>query len=197
VAFTFLAGDDLADLQATADSAYAEYNGLGTAGPSASLSIDTSSPGSTTFDLTVLNGTPPYTFSWSNGATTEDITVTIGGSYSVTVTDANGCITMATGNSSMPISIEDNAALSAILFPAFPNPGSGDITMAFKLPAHERVTLEVCNLLGATVVELAKGSHSAGVHEYILSGELLLPGTYFYRLTVGDTQLTRKVTIIK
>lgn len=36
-------------------------------------------------------GVPPYTFAWSNGATTEDLTGLTSGTYIVTVTDANGC----------------------------------------------------------------------------------------------------------
>ena len=39
-------------------------------------------------DLTVANATPPLTFSWSNGATTEDLTNVPTGTYVVTVTDA-------------------------------------------------------------------------------------------------------------
>ncbi|MDG1475705.1 MAG: gliding motility-associated C-terminal domain-containing protein [Vicingaceae bacterium] len=40
---------------------------------------------------TPLGGTAPYTFSWSNGNTTQNITALCAGSYTVTVTDANGC----------------------------------------------------------------------------------------------------------
>lgn len=44
-------------------------------------------------DLTVSGGNGPYTFLWSNGATTEDLEMLAAGTYSVIVTDANGCQT--------------------------------------------------------------------------------------------------------
>src|ERR1019366_7252238 len=41
--------------------------------------------------VTANGGVPPYAYAWSNGATTQDITVLGPGTYTLTVTDANGC----------------------------------------------------------------------------------------------------------
>lgn len=49
-------------------------------------------PGGTgTFTANTLEGQPPYSFEWSNGATTQTINNIPAGLYCVTVTDADGC----------------------------------------------------------------------------------------------------------
>ena len=58
-------------------------------------------------DLSVSQGMTPYQFSWSNGATTEDIGFLGGGTYVVTVADAAGC------QSTDSVSLADGPMISA------------------------------------------------------------------------------------
>ena len=55
--------------------------------------INVSTPGASdgSITITVINGTLPYTFLWSNGAVTQNLTGLPGGLYVLTVTDANDC----------------------------------------------------------------------------------------------------------
>ena len=53
--------------------------------------IDCDNPASGSIDLQISGGNPPYTFQWSNGATTEDVSGLLANNYSVIVTDSKGC----------------------------------------------------------------------------------------------------------
>jgi gliding motility-associated-like protein len=53
--------------------------------------IDCSATNTGAIDLTAAGGTPPYTYSWSNGSSSEDLTGLTNGNYAVTVTDSRGC----------------------------------------------------------------------------------------------------------
>jgi gliding motility-associated-like protein len=56
-------------------------------------------------NLTVTGGTVPYAFLWTNSATTEDLSGLIAGSYTVKVTDANGCLINSTAQVTEPVKL--------------------------------------------------------------------------------------------
>ena len=53
-------------------------------------------------DITVFGGTIPYSYLWSSGAITQDISGKIAGTYSVTVSDANSCTANASYTITQP-----------------------------------------------------------------------------------------------
>ncbi len=54
-------------------------------------------------EATVTGGSTPYTYAWSNSGTTATLTGLAPGSYSLTVTDGNGCTTSGTTTITEPV----------------------------------------------------------------------------------------------
>src|SRR5690606_1620322 len=69
---------------------------------------------------TATGGTPPYTYSWNNGATTASIADVAAGTYTVTITDNNSCSDTATVTITEPAAL----AVSSTSTPVSCNGGS-------------------------------------------------------------------------
>ena len=86
--------------------------------------------------LTVTGGIAPYAFAWDNTATTANLAGLAVGDYTVTVTDANGCLEVET----VTVSFDDSCTIIGILAPSvienglaiYPNPSSSNITVEVK-----------------------------------------------------------------
>jgi hypothetical protein len=79
------------------------------------------SPSTGAVNLTTTGGSAPFTYAWSNGGSTQNLSGVIAGEYTVTVTDAAGCTISASDTVT--------AAIPLVLVPILDNPtcnGSND-----------------------------------------------------------------------
>jgi hypothetical protein len=138
-------------------------------------------------NLTVSGGTWPYTYSWigPNGytSTTNDPNNLVAGVYSVTVTDANGCI-ISSGDIIVGSVVGIN--MNEIKFSVYPNPV--DDLMMITLPDNNEVKLIMIDNSGKKVLEqkLVDNNSSVDVSE-------LAAGVYLLKLT----SVTGEISTIK
>ena len=107
-------------------------------------------------------GTQPYSYVWDNGETTAIVTMLNAGTHTVTVTDANGCMTTC------DVAINENPALTCTITE------TGSI---------------LCN--GDSTGELTvTGVGGDGVYEYSLDGAAFQPVNIYAGLLAGTYNVT-------
>lgn len=137
-------------------------------------------------NLAVSGGSAPYSFLWSNGATTEDLSGLAPGTYTVTVTDANGCTGTASGNVTVGIAeIASNAS-----FTVFPNPNKGNFNVQFS-NMNGQYSLVMRNVIGQVVY--AERVNGNTLKQITINN--LEQGVYFLTISGKDMNKTRKVVI--
>ncbi|HND89121.1 MAG TPA: hypothetical protein PK971_12380, partial [Saprospiraceae bacterium] len=102
-------------------------------------------------NLGVTGGGTPYQFSWSNGATVEDPTNVPGGTYTVTITDSNGCTKTATAtvaNNNITFTVSGSTTAATTCLP----PGNGSVNITVN-PGTNTYTYEWSN--GATTEDIS------------------------------------------
>jgi hypothetical protein len=102
--------------------------------------------------------------------------------------------------SSSPQAVEeekDEKSYALSLLPAKPNPVKDHATIFYAIPQEGKVTLKVYNLIGQEVRTLVDGNKKPGMHSVIFNSKKLPQGVYFYRLTIGNSAVTRRLTILR
>ncbi len=83
------------------------------------------------------------------------------------------------------------------LLEAYPNPFNAATTITYQLLEASVVKLDIFNLLGQKVAALEDGLKDADVHTVTWNASEHSSGVYFYRLSIGDRVLTKRMTLLK
>ncbi len=79
----------------------------------------------------------------------------------------------------------------------YPNPFNPSTAISFQLTALSVVTLRVYDVFGREVASLLDGTMSAGVHSATWNAADIPSGVYFCRLIVGNSSVTKKMTLVR
>ena len=79
----------------------------------------------------------------------------------------------------------------------FPNPFNPKTKIMYSVERSGDVELSLYNVLGQKVKSLLNESKEPGVYEFVLNGNDLASGIYFYKMTQHEQTLTRKLVLMK
>ncbi len=119
--------------------------------------------------------------------------------YRLRQVDASGAI-----NFSNVVNVEFGSSADVVLDNSFPNPTNGKTTFSFTVPKSSKVKLEVYDLMGNVVKTVYNNVVTGQQNAYAVEwdgrredGTDVASGSYMYKLTVGETVLSKTLTIVR
>ena len=145
----------------------------------------------------VSGGTPPYSYLWSNGSTDAIVTGLAAGSYTVDVSDANGC----SGSASVTIETDIDTSTSILSMNwqevvLSPNPSSGDIQIQWTSQQSIPYTITLVDASGRQMMS-SQGHSVQGANALGMATSTLSPGLYQVIIESRDTQVLISLTITR
>jgi len=156
-------------------------------------------------DVTVEGGAFPYTYSWNNGQTTEDLDNVTAGFYEVLITDANGCLTSVNAivgqtqateaANNFGFGQQENAAgitetTTTNAFNVYPNPAVSNATVTWN--NNDVTEVQLIDLTGKVISTYKVNGYTQQVElQNIAQGEYMVN-----TITNNGTMTTQKVIFL-
>lgn len=168
--------DDYANTSCATMNSWASTNGMPNAITISNSAVDMADYGTAGMPKVVVLGGPNHTIYLNKNSG---------------VTNSN--VTSAITNALAATGINDNSEINFQL-DVFPNPVIDKLHVTYSLLKSEKVKLEIVNLLGETIKEIANENQTSGKQELNISTENINSGVYFLKLTSsGNSQLLKFV----
>lgn len=142
--------------------------------------------------VTIISGTPPYSYSWNTGDTTASVSGVASGEYEVTVTDGDGC----TGTKKIQIwatAIDDLAGMGISRFQLYPNPAIRDFTLEISLQQPQNIELTLFDMRGKPVWKVYENQITT-LEKRVEPGELPA-GVYLLNISTEKGTTSQRVII--
>jgi hypothetical protein len=141
----------------------------------------------------VSGGSPAYTYSWSTNPSqsTDTATGIPQGTYTVLVTDANGCAASTTVVLSAPLAVSSKDGM--LNWNLYPNPVSDVLMLEMQVHTPQHILISVTDMLGRVLLITSADVQLSSRQSVSLQG--LSPGIYF--VVLQGATATRCSKIIK
>jgi hypothetical protein len=142
--------------------------------------------------LTLEGGSPPYTFQWNDpaGSQSQNLLNVAPGTYTITITDSNGCEWQRTFQVGVQTSVPE-VPVPGYLH-VFPNPFKDQLHLNLFIETADVVSLRVVNLQGQVVFRKEISTHP-GEMEITLDSGAWPRGTYILEMSAPGATTARKI----
>ncbi|RPH94817.1 T9SS C-terminal target domain-containing protein [candidate division KSB1 bacterium] len=96
-----------------------------------------------------------------------------------------------------PVAVRPNLIPGDINLNIYPNPFNSTAQIAYSLPATQRVTLRLYDILGREAAVLLNERQTAGEHRVSFNGNILSSGVYFCRIEAEKVAKTQKIVLMR
>lgn len=144
-------------------------------------------------NITIKNGTTPYAYMWSNDAETQNLENVGVGNYTVTVTDAKGCVS-SFGEFTVDNTLNVKKISSLRSISLYPNPAKDMVHLNAVFDKQEDLEILIFSILGEKVLVDQRQAVDLDID---LNVSNLSAGTYFVQLRTADGFQTEKIQILR